>query len=299
MKYIIDTDPGIDDAIAICMAVKSNLNIIGFTLANGNVGQDKSSRNLIHIQDILGTNIKMYKGEKEKPGSHEIAEYAHGKDGLGYYTYPDISNKKYERTKAENFIIKSARKYKDDLTLICLGSLTNLSNALKKDKNLTKYLKHVVIMGAAYDPKKDEQYKDFNIRSNLKAAKLVYETPFDDVKIVTHEVGLKSFIEKKYIENLKNSSDKVSRFIYLISEKYMDFAKERHGTNGLESPDPVTIASILDSSIVKFKPCEVKIVSRGENKGESKITIKEDSTHMISISSDIKKYRELFKSIFK
>ena len=63
MKYIIDTDPGIDDSIAIAMAVKNNLDIIGFTLASGNIPQVKSEKNLKVVQEILGTNIKMYKNK--------------------------------------------------------------------------------------------------------------------------------------------------------------------------------------------------------------------------------------------
>ena len=71
MKYIIDTDPGIDDSIAIAMAVKNNLDIIGFTLASGNIPQVKSEKNLKVVQEILGTNIKMYKGEPEKEVKHD------------------------------------------------------------------------------------------------------------------------------------------------------------------------------------------------------------------------------------
>ena len=298
MKYIIDTDPGIDDSIAICMAVRSGLNIIGFTLAPGNIPQVKSSENLKIVQEFLGTNIKMYKGQPDKKKNQETAEYAHGIDGLGYYAFPNKSTKKYERTKAENFIIKSAKKYKDDLTLVCLGSSTNLYNALKKKKSLPKYLKHVIIMGAAYDPEADKQYKDFNIRSNPKAAKLVYETKFDDVKIVTHEMGIEAYIEKDYAKILKKSSDSVSRFIGLISEKYIEFAESRHGTPGIESPDPITISSIIDPSIVKFKPCDIKIVTKGEDKGEAKITFNDESTKQIAVSCNVAKYRKLFKSIF-
>ena len=121
------------------MAVRGGLDIIGFTLAPGNIPQVKSSENLKIVQEFLGTNIKMYKGQPDKKTNQETAEYAHGVDGLGYYAFPSKSNKKYERTKAENFIIKSAKKYKDDLTLVCLGSSTNLYNALKKKKSLKKF----------------------------------------------------------------------------------------------------------------------------------------------------------------
>ena len=65
MKYIFDTDPGIDDAIAIMLGYLNKLDIIGFTLATGNISKEKSANNLKTIQDILNSNIPMYYGNKE------------------------------------------------------------------------------------------------------------------------------------------------------------------------------------------------------------------------------------------
>lgn len=298
MKYIIDTDPGIDDAIAIMMGVKNNLDVIGFTLASGNIPVEKSEKNLKIIQEFLGSNIKMYKGKKENKCNHETAEYAHGKDGLGYVVFPDISKKKFEKMSAEDFIIKSSKKYKDDLTMICFGPLTNLANAIKKDKNLVKRLKHVLVMGTTYNPDEKEPYLEFNVNVDPASARFVFNTPFEDIKVVTHEIGVKSFVEKDYVLGLRESDDLVSRFVGLISEKYMEFSYNHYGTIGLGTPDPTTIASIIDPLVVKFEPCEVQIVSRGENKGECHITLTDKSNVMVSTDFDLERFRKVFKSTF-
>lgn len=299
MKYIIDTDPGIDDAIAIMMGVKNNLDVIGFTLASGNIPVEKSEKNLKIIQEFLGSNIKMYKGKKENKCNHETAEYAHGKDGLGYAVFPDISKKKFEKMSAEDFIIKSSKKYKDDLTMICFGPLTNLANAIKKDKNLVKRLKHVLVMGTTYNPDEKEPYLEFNVNVDPTSARFVFNTPFEDIKVVTHEIGVKSFVEKDYVLALRESDDLVSRFVGLISEKYMEFSYDHYGTIGLGTPDPTTIASIIDPLVVKFEPCEVQIVSRGENKGECHITLTDKSNVMVSTDFDLERFRKVFKNTFK
>lgn len=299
MKYIIDTDPGIDDAIAIMMGVKNNLDVIGFTLASGNIPVEKSEKNLKIIQEFLGSNIKMYKGKKENKCNHETAEYAHGKDGLGYVVFPDISKKKFEKMSAEDFIIKSSKKYKDDLTMICFGPLTNLANAIKKDKNLVKRLKHVLVMGTTYNPDEKEPYLEFNVNVDPASARFVFNTPFEDIKVVTHEIGVKSFVEKDYVLGLRESDDLVSRFVGLISEKYMEFSYNHYGTIGLGTPDPTTIASIIDPLVVKFEPCEVQIVSRGENKGECHITLTDKSNVMVSTDFDLERFRKVFKNTFK
>ncbi len=296
MKYIIDTDPGIDDAIAIMLGVKNNLDIIGFTLATGNIETKKSAKNLKVIQDFLNTNIKMYKG-RIKNKYNLNAEYAHGKDGLGYAVFPDNNKRKYEKKLAEDFIIKSSKKYKDNLTLVCLGPLTNLANAIQKDKNLYKRIKHVVIMGTTYNPK-NNNYHEFNVNIDPKAAKTVLETPFEDIKIITHEIGVKSFIEKDYIESLKNSEKLLSRFLWLISQKYMEYCYEDYKIVGLGTPDPTTIASLIDPSIVTFKPCTAKITTNGEDKGKCQINLCEQSNIKVSVDLDLEKFRKIFKDTF-
>ena len=277
MKYIIDTDPGIDDAIGIMLGVKNNLDIIGFTLASGNIPQEKSEKNLKVIQDFLGTNIKMYKGLKENKCNHETAEYAHGKDGLGYAVFPDNNKRKFEKLSAEDFIIKASKKYKDDLTLVCFGPLTNLANAIKKDKKLSKRLKHILIMGTTYNPNSEKKYFEFNVNVDPNAAKVVFDEPFYDIKVVTHEIGVKSFVEKDYVLNLKNSNNLVSRFVGLISEKYIEFSYDHYGTIGLGTPDPTTISSLINPDIIKFEPCKVDIIINEDNKAECKVSLTEKS----------------------
>ena len=293
MKYIIDTDPGIDDAIAIIMGVKNKLDIIGFTLATGNVETKKSENNLKVIQDFLGTNIKMYHGGKENESREERAQYAHGKDGLGYAVFP-INNRKFEKMKAEDFIIKASKKYKEKLTVVCFGPLTNLAQAIKKDKNLYNRIDTIVIMGASWD----DSYNEFNFKVDPEATNIVLSTPFKNIKVVTHEIGVKSFIEKQYILDLRNSDDLISRFVSNIAEKYMDFSYDHYGTIGLGTPDPTTIASIIDPEIIKYVPCDIKIISK-DGKTLSQITEKESSNIYVSKDFDLDKFRYLFKNTFK
>lgn len=298
MKYIIDTDPGIDDSIAIALAVKHNLDIIGFTLAEGNIPQDKSEKNLKIIQEVLGTNIKMYKGEEEKT-KHKTAEYAHGVAGLGYYVFPDLSLKKYQKMKAEDFIIKASKKYKDNLTMVCFGSLKNLANAIRKDKNLTKRLKHVLVMGTTYNPENEKPYMEFNVNVDPKAARLVLESPFEDIKLVTHEIGEAAIIDKDYVLSLRDSKNYLSRYVGFISEKYMDFSLEVEGIKDLVNPDPITIASVIDDKILTFKPCSVKVIDRGSQKGECYVALTDESNVKVATEIDLERFNKLFKKTFK
>ena len=297
MKYIIDTDPGIDDAVAICLGYLNNLDIIGFTLASGNIEEEKAENNIKVIEDFLESNIPIYRSSKTNKCNHKTAEYAHGKDGLGYTIFPKNKHRKTERMPAENFIIKSSKKYKDNLTIICFGSLTNLANVIKKDPNITKRIKHVVIMGTSYDPKIKELYHEFNIGVDPQSAKIVMETPFKDIKVITHEMGLKALIETEYMNKLENSNNIVSRFINNISKKYIDFGYEKYKIKGMCAPDPITISSVIDPSIITFEPC--KIIVDQKEKGTCQIELVENSNIQIATDIDLEKFRKLFKTTFK
>lgn len=292
MKYIIDTDPGIDDAIAIMLGILNKLDIIGFTLATGNVAPENSENNLKVIEEVLKIDTKIYKGSVINQ-SKGYAHFAHGYDGLGNINHPKIE-KNIEKTTAEDFIIESANKYKENLTIICLGPLTNLASAIKKDNNIINKISKVVIMGTSYDKDRSDIYEEFNISVDPESAKLVLNSNFKEIKMITHEVGALSFIEKDYMDKLINSNNEISKFTYKIAKKYIDFSKEHNNIIGLSTPDPTTIASVIDESIVEFKPCKIKFINN-----LCKVDLTEKSNIYVSVNFNINKFRKLFKNTFK
>jgi len=296
MKYIIDSDPGIDDAIAIVMAHLYKLDVIGYTLVGGNVSLDSVENNIKTIQDFMQTDVKMYRGKESKNIKYEVATYAHGKYGLGNAVYP-ISNKKIEDISAEDFLIKASKKYKDNLTIVCFGALTNVANAIRKDKNFAKRVKHIVIMGASYNPEAKKPYLEFNISVNPSAAKLVFNTPFEDMKVISHEAAIDTIISKKYIDTLKTSDKLLSNFIYQISEKYIEFNQKHYNINGITVPDPLTIASIINPDVIKFEKASVDVIDKGERKGESVVTIGEGNINF-STKTNNKIFKQMFKDVF-
>lgn len=276
MKYIIDTDPGIDDAIAIVMAYLSGLDIIGFTLTSGNNSLEKVTRNMKVIEDFLDCDIKIYKGKEKNSVS---ALYAHGDDGLGNFNY-ECKKRNIEKMSAEDFIIDSAKKY-DDLSIVCLGPLTNLAYALKKDKSITKKIKKIYIMGTTTD----ENYLEFNVSSDPESFKAVINY-FDDVSIISHDVALKT------VCNIKRKNTKINNFIYEISKQYLKFNKEKYNIDGLTMPDPLVVASIINPKIVTFEKATIDV----DEMGRTFVKIGEGNINY-SISSNLKEFSKLFDKL--
>lgn len=296
VKYIMDTDPGIDDAIAVMLGYLNNLDIIGFTLAQGNVDLKNSENNIKIIEDILGSDIKIYKSKHIKKMDYEAASYAHGKNGMGD-VITEISARKTEEKSAEDFIIESSLEYENCLTIICFGPLTNLANAIKKDPGLVDRISKVVIMGFSYDKGASNPYHEFNLSVDPEAAFVVINSGFKDVDIVTHEIGVRTFIEKGYLESLSSSHSMISRFVSNISKNYMQFSKQYFNVDGLTVPDPITCASVINRKCVVFNPCEVDIDLK--DRGVSRVKLVNDSNIKISTGVDLEEFRKLFKETFK
>ena len=293
MKYIIDTDPGVDDAIAIMMAVRNKLDVIGISIASGNIPLEKCENNIKIIEDFLESNIPIYKGMIKKENKN-FAEFAHGKDGLGYAVFPKQKTRRVEKMSAEKFFSKACNVYKDNITIICLGPLTNLANALKKDPSIAKKVSNLVIMGATYNPRSKKDYLEYNVKIDPKAANTVFNAPFKNIHVITHEIGIKSFIEESEINLLHDSDDIVSRFVANIAQKYIEFSYNKYKTPGLGSPDPITIASLLSDELISYKPAKIEVTPDAI----CHVEILKESNMQISVDFNLEKYREIFKSTF-
>lgn len=226
MKYIIDTDPGIDDAFAIAIAYLSGLDIIGFTLTGGNGNLDSVTKNMKIIESNLNCNIKMYKGKEIKNGLY-------GKNDFGFCDFKDMN---VEKVSAEDFIIESAKKY-DNLSIICLGPLTNLAESIKKDRSILKKIKEVHIMGTSLD----NNYSEFNVSKDPVSAQIVFSEQFNKLNVISHELAKDTAID------------------FPFKECVLKYNKENYGKENALIEDALLIASVINPNLIKFSKASVLI----------------------------------------
>ena len=153
MRWIIDTDPGIDDAAAIVAAVRSGMDVIGLTTVAGNSPLTSTTRNALRLVELLDLPVPVFEGA-EQP-LLEPARYApevHGEDGFGDCGLPEPQGKA-ERLPAADFISQSAAQYGDGLSILAVGPLTNLALAIAKERKATRRIQRIVLMGAVGGPK--------------------------------------------------------------------------------------------------------------------------------------------------
>lgn len=307
-RIIIDADPGTDDAFAISIAALSDeLCIEGITTVAGNCSLENATNNTFKILDLCKRNdILVYKG-MDKSMSKDVADasYVHGNNGLGGVQYKKI-DRQPENIHAVDYLIEKVNKNPNEITVVALGPLTNIACAIEKNKDFSKNIKKLIIMGGAEDMGNVTPFAEFNFYKDPKAAKIVFENIKCDIFVVplnvTHQFPLTKICEDRlqYLNyHLVNTNHEISDFLYKITRTGAKFDREHLNSNGIFMNDPVTILYLLDNTTLKFKAVDIDMIIDGEQEGMS--VIKENNNSNIRIAYELvsdKCYNILFKKLF-
>jgi purine nucleosidase len=253
-RIVIDCDPGIDDAQAIMMAhMHPNIKIEAITSVAGNVGVEKTTKNVLKILDVLGADaIPVFSGAASPLAEpSEDASYFHGEDGLGGAILPD-SNRLVEPVSAAFGLISLGKKYPGELELIALGPLTNLALALKLFPKLPDLYQRLVIMGGAYlaQGNSPNLAAEFNIYADPEAAAVVFES-WPELTMVTWETTIAHGIPGDLMDAMASKDNPRSKLL----KDWNDFSKKFDRHFGKESvsftADPLAMAVLIEPGIVK------------------------------------------------
>ncbi|XP_052725470.1 probable uridine nucleosidase 2 isoform X2 [Vigna angularis] len=197
-KIIIDTDPGIDDAMAIFVALNSpEVEVIGLTTIYGNVYTTLATRNALHLLEVAGrTDIPVAEGSHltlTKGTKLRIADFVHGADGLGNQNFPPPKGKPIEESAAA-FLVRQAKLNPGKVTVVALGPLTNIALAVQMDPEFAKNIAQIVILGGAFAVNGNvNPAAEANIFGDPDAADVVFTSGADILAVginVTHQVIL-------------------------------------------------------------------------------------------------------------
>lgn len=285
MSIIIDTDPGTDDAFAIILALKEKLNIKAITTVEGNCSIKQATKNAQIILDVCRRlDIPIYKGKGVN--DRVYAKKVHGQDGLGDINYKEIKSK-IENKNAVDYLIETVNNNPKKITIIAIGPLTNIKEAIMRNKDFSKNIKELLVMGGTITKGNITEYAEFNFYKDANSAKKVLESDIKNIKLfglnVTEKLPLLEYQEK----NLLESKDKASKFLYKITRTGAKKDREK-GFAGLILNDPLPISYIMDKRILKFKKMNVTVQTRGIKKG---MLIPSNSRKKIKIATSVNKKR--------
>lgn len=254
-KILIDTDPGIDDSLALLFVLASaELEVLGLTTVYGNTNVDLATANALRLLEFAGReDIPVARGAS-KPWQSEYnggVPHIHGADGQGNTYAPPSHLEAIERTAAE-FIVEQVLQYPDEVTLAALGPLTNLADALKMEPAIVNLIKEVVFMGgSAFGPGNATQASEANILSDPEAADFVFGHSWP-MTMVGLDVTQKTFLSRADVDQLSTKSSKISNQVLGAYEFYLNFYKEVNKMDGTWVHDSSVFAYLLRPELYRI-----------------------------------------------
>ena len=267
MKHVlIDTDPGVDDALALLLAFGSpELRVEGLTTVAGNVSLALGSLNALKLLDFLGVEDVPVAAGAEKPLLRECRDASgiHGETGLGGATLPE-PNRRLDERGAVEFILEKADELGRDLTLIPIGPLTNIAGAILARPSVIDEISGLVIMGGAfgltpYGHGNVSPVAEFNVWHDPEAAKIVFDSgiPITAIGLDVTTDPVNRLTEARFKE-IEDAGTKRASFVADLCRPLM----ERYG--GVSLHDPLAVAAVINPSLVETERVAVEVETMGE-----------------------------------
>ena len=304
-KVIIDCDPGIDDSLAILLALNSDeLEVLGLTITSGNVPARMGAKNALKTLQIANRlDIPVYVGE-EFPLQRKLitAQDTHGEDGIGENFYDDVKGEILEG--GVDFIIDTLKR-EEKVSIIALGPLTNIAKALMKDKDAFDNLDEFVSMGGAFRIHGNcSPVAEFNYWVDPHAADYTYKHLPKKIHMVGLDVTRKIVLTPNIIEFINRLEKEKSKFITEITRFYIDFHWQQEGIIGCVINDPLAVAYFIDRNLCKGFDSYVEVVHDGVAIGQSIVDsfnfYKNEANAHVLTETDEKAFMKMFlKRIFK
>lgn len=269
-RVIIDTDPGIDDAMAILLALNSpELRVEALTVVPGNVEAWQGLENALKIVSLAGRCDLPVAGGVRHPLNQKLitAQFWHGKNGLAGIDLPTSKCKPDSRF-GPDLIIELVHKYPHEITLIPVGPLTNIALAVSKDPSIVPLVKDIVIMGGSITGGNVNGAAEANIYGDPEAAWIVFNAGWM-VTMIGSDIGERTLITRKYLADLQSLHGPESDFIAKLADWYLT-RSEKSGYQGAAMYDPLAVATVIDPTLVTLKDMHVDVETKGEfTRGET------------------------------
>ncbi|KFL35828.1 nucleoside hydrolase [Arenimonas donghaensis] len=266
IPLLIDTDPGVDDALALLMAFADpRHHLLGLTITAGNVGLAHTVANALKLCEVAGVDVPVYPG-CPVPLVHpaEDAAYVHGQDGFGDTGYSPAA-RPAEDEHAALAILRLAREHSGRLLLVALGPLTNLALALRLDPGLPARIGRLVVMGGAVTGQGNTSVPaEFNIAFDPEAADVVFRA-FPMAEVVDWEVVLRHGLLHADIEAWLGAGDARARFYADISRANRKRAEDRRGGRWVSADSLAMAVALRPEGVVKAEDRHLAVELEGRH----------------------------------
>jgi purine nucleosidase len=272
-KVIFDTDPGVDDAMALLfLHHHPEIDLLGVTTVFGNARIEVTTRNALFLKREWKIDAPVVKGAGETfiphRVTHEPPKHIHGADGLGNIGVPETVDIETDPRPAAQFIIDTVRAHPGEVTLVAVGRMTNLANALKQDPEIVSLVKEVVIMGGAFEvPGNVTPAAEANIHGDPEAADMVATATWP-VVFIGLDVTMQTVMTRAQLKDIADAAGRRGQLLFDLSQFYIDFY-EGLVDDGMVVHDSCACAYVVAPELFTTRSGTVRVVCGGIADGKT------------------------------
>lgn len=311
ISVIIDTDPGIDDAVAIiALAGSDKIDIKAITTTHGNVGLEGTTKNALCLREMLDIDCVVAKGAaKPMIVSLKEASSVHGENGMAGYEMPQ-SVKPVSDKAAWDVMYEIAKEQDGKLTLVVLGPMTNVALTILKYPDFYKYVNRIYMMGGSRDFGNHSQNAEFNIWGDPHACQVVLTSGIP-ITMADMGFGEEMSLKGSEIKEIYGCAKRLKPLAQAFLKHDIEWCErmcERTGkTVDFDESDIIiydataACALLLDGDSLVTEDCTVVCETQGsETEGQTvfdmKGHLKMEPNVQLAITMDREKYKQLLKS---
>ena len=276
-KVIYDTDPGVDDAMALYFALAHpGIDMVGITTTFGNVSVEQAAANALYLTALADRKITVTKGVKTpwvKPGEAP-PDFIHGADGLGNLPSRRATHNTLDPRTSAQYIVDMCRAQPGEITLVAVGPLGNLAAALVLEPELPKLVREVIIMGGTVDePGNVSPVAEANIWNDPHAADKVFGAGWKLTMVgldVTHRVVTELALFKKIADHQRHiATDTLHHAVAFYSTFYSGLHAHLALNPGCFAHDLLAFIYLVAPELFKLESGSVRVATEGIAQGQT------------------------------
>lgn len=303
LKLIIDTDPGIDDAMAILYAIAApEIDLLGLTTVFGNVTTPKATRNALYLLEQAGIEIPVAEGlHRPRIGPpFPPTSAVHGAEGFGTLAVPTPQRRALVET-APEYLVRMARAHQGELLLCPIGPLTNIAAAMELDPSFCSNLKGMVVMGGSLRAGGNiTPAAEANFYHDPHAADFVLRHGCN-MTLVGLDVTNRVICPRSFFARLASESPKMGGLLHDMAEFYIDFYETVGKFAGCGMHDPSALVACIAPELFTTEPHALRVTLSGDRSGEM-IAVANSTAQAVNVCTDVQAEavkQNFFKNVAK
>ena len=264
-RIILDCDPGIDDSVALSMALfHRSLDIVAITAVEGNVPAEMATRNVQTVIEQLDPPRLPRFGAATPNDNPDYRDacFIHGRDGLGEAGF--VTADHHQRHLSEKIICDEVRAAPGEISIVCLGPLTNVARAMQREPQFIENVAEIIMMGGSFNGIGNiTQTAEFNIYCDPESAREVFQAPVKKI-LIPLDITSQVQFALNFIDMLPDETNSVGAFLRQVVPYLFRSYHQQLGLESVQIHDAIALLQLLEPELFELEAWAVDVEVKGE-----------------------------------